>query len=86
MVDSVSGIGSITNITQANRADKAVERDDTRETRRADPQDEVSISVDVQDLPGQAEAEQIAQDTREALAKNSDITLGLNRSFLDQDV
>ncbi len=81
MVDSVGGIGSVSNIGQINQGQQDRGKTDQRDAaERAEPRDRVEISQEARDL---AEVERATQETRDALAQDNELSLGLDPEFTD---
>lgn len=81
MVDSTKGIGPIQPIQSGKPQSQpsAKKADETQESRRTE--DLVEISQEALD---QARAERAAQDARDTLKENQDLSLGLDASLLDE--
>lgn len=75
MVDSIKGLGQVSNVTSISKSPKQ-QSDESPEVAVL-PEDKVEISAEALTL---SQAEEKAGQTRELL-KNSDFSLGLNPNF-----
>jgi hypothetical protein len=81
MVDPTKGLGPVQNIPQTQKPAVTRRADEARET----PKVQDTIEIPERALDAQ-QAEDAARDTRDSLARNADVTLGLNPLFVDKTV
>ena len=82
MVDSTRGLGPVPGVTQSGKTQG------TGTTKRSEEGKEIGRAQDVVEISQAAldhvEAQKAAEEARETLKQNKDLTLGLNPSLLDE--